>query len=63
MENNKTTNLLAEISHAQKNVLLQGSQALFSKNFVTNDVKEQLKLLVVKNENFYLAQQKLIQKS
>ena len=60
----------AENSHAQKNVLLQTSQAFVSsvnstskgqrkvlfdncsqKTFVTNDVKEQLKLPVFKSEN------------
>ena len=68
--NDTITTLFAENSHAQKNVLLQTSQAFVSsvnstskgqrrvlfdncsrKSFVTNDVKEQLKLLVIKSEN------------
>ena len=66
--NDTITTLFAENSHAQKNVLLQTSQAFVSsvnstskgqrkvlfrncsqKSFVTNDVKEQLKLHVIES--------------
>ena len=68
--NNTTATLFAENSHAEKNVLLQTSQAFVSsvnstskgqrrvlfdncsqKCFITNDVKKQLKLPVIKSEN------------